>query len=290
MSTMPNFSPLYMMPVILGVLFWLLVFASVIIIPTIYLLARSPNRIISSIFSYKIWGAGILLTVGSIGFFLSNALAQLGFREEDTFSWPMDNLRIQLVLLIIGGYLLIIGKSFLPASIFDTEKSESKSPLLYASHIFHTYGTGILIFLEAVLIGVLANFLLKYGLIEFGEVQENGLHFFVNFVSVLVPTMILGLFFLPSFHSKKRFYPKMKSEAVAIFELVLFFGAGLLFLFTFGVLFQNGLIALLDKPDILGEPIDKNETRDVLILFVIAVVFIASIWRSVGGKDAFQKK
>jgi hypothetical protein len=290
---MDGFSPAYLLP-----FFGVFVFSIIGIIamswffffPLLYWLCRSPNRFLSSLFSFFIWGGGLFCILLGFGLFLNDLLTQLGFRTETIPQWPLHDLRIQIVIFLIGIYFVIIGRKFLPNSIFDTEKNETKSPTLYASHGVHFLGTGVLIGTEIILLAYLSDWLLQFIVAEQYEIHEAGLSFAVNFISAVLPTLFLGLFLLPSFQEKKRFFPKIKSETYSVFFLIVFFGTSLMSLSIFGILLRESLIGIFDNPEALGYPIHLDEARPLFIILILSFITAYGAWRKCGGKDAYVKK
>ncbi len=272
---------------ILALLFWVAFISSVgVFFPAIYLLAKSPNRILSSLFSFKVWGGGILAILLAVGLFANDLLEQIGFGGDAGGLWTMSNLRLEIILLLVGGYLLVIGKKFLPRSLFDTEKNEVKSPVLYTSHVFHLLSTGILILLDVFLLVYLTNWLLKFGFADQFETHESGLKFLMNFISIVVPTALLGVFLLPSYYGQKRIMPKIQSEACAIFHFVLLFVSGFVMLFTLAITLRECLMSLLA----FGSEISIGGLRIFLILLALSATIFFWTWKNIGGQKSFVKK
>lgn len=284
---MSTFGAFYMLPVFAMVFYFSLICLA-LFIPAIYFLAPAPNRIISTIVSWKLHGAALLMIIVALGMFLHDVLGSVGL-SEGTFIADMDQLRWETILLLVGLKILFLLRYFAKKTVLDTEKDEKKDPVLFGSQVFHGYLVGFYAVAGVMLNFLVLDYLLSFVFFDEGAQRQDFLLFIVNVAALLTP-LLFGLYIIkPSLFNKMRFLPKIKSPSAALFHIIAILGTTLGFLLSLGIIVRTLLVLAIDRPAVLGT-VNNDDLRVQLTFFLVIFATRAFFCFRSGGRKAFYNK
>ncbi len=211
---------------------------------------------------------------------LNDLLFSLGMTKRSVGA-DMTDLRMNIIIFTVGLAIFWGLKKILPSSVLNVKKEAKKSPALYVSQIFHAFLIGSLLVLKLFILGYVLNYVLHFFMNE-GEDTIHFVEFIVTFVSLVVPTVLLGLICYPAVIKNKRFLPEVKTEAGSIFSTFVIFASFNVTLVYIGLLIHGLLAILINMPDVLGKGLTLDSGRMLLVGLIVAcatlMIFVKKSW------------